>query len=347
VIERPDAHTSEDRGIIHLSNLPLVNKPIGVGWTVSSVVLLPDEPCSWTPILDHQRVPTDQTPVKVAIAQLQALKPLLGKRRVILLADRGYCTPEFLRACHELGISVIIRMKSDRKLYRSPVRRHKKGPMPKDGPVFQGKRQETHGAAEAEACELDAKGRAVRTSRWSDLHFKEDRTLSVKVIRVEREAAKDTKRDPRISWFVMLDEVVPLGEVAKSYRLRFSQEHGYRFSKGDLLWTRVQVRTPEQFERWCWLVAIVFNQLYLARALGAALYRPWECKERPVTPRQVRRMMPTLRSQLGTPARPCQPRGKAPGRPKGFHPQPAQRYPVIVKNPRKKKTPKKPLQATA
>jgi DDE superfamily endonuclease len=347
VIERPDAQTSEDRGIIHLSNLPLVSKPIGVGWTVSSVVLLASVPCSWVPILDVQRVRTEQTPIQVAIAQLQALKPLLGKRRVILLADRGYCTPQFLRACRKLGISVIVRMKSDRKLYRPPVRRHKKGPMPKDGPLFQGKRQETHGAPEAEACELDAKGRAVRTSRWSDLHFKEDRDLTVKVIRVEREAAKDTKRDPRISWFVMLDEVVPLEAVASSYRLRFSQEHGYRFLKGDLLWTAVRVRTPEQFERWSWLVAIVFNQLYLARALGAALYRPWECQERPVTPGQVRRMMPTLLSQLGTPARPCQPRGKAPGRVAGFHPKPAQRYPVIVKNPKKQKTPKKSPQATA
>jgi hypothetical protein len=129
VVERPDAHTSEDRGIIHLSNLPLVDKPIGVGWTVSSVVLLPEQPCSWVPIVDHQRVRTDQTPIQVAIAQLQALKPLFGKRRVILLADRGYCTPEFLRACRDLGISVIIRMKRDRKLYRPAVRRHKKGPM--------------------------------------------------------------------------------------------------------------------------------------------------------------------------------------------------------------------------
>src|SRR5258708_1040958 len=134
VIERPDAQTSQDRGIIHLSNLPPAAKSIGIGWTFSTVVLLPEEPCSWAPILDQQRIPTEQTPVKVAIAQLQALKPLLGKRRVLLLADRGYCTPEFLRACRELGISVIVRMKSDRRLYRSPVRLCKKGPPPKDGP---------------------------------------------------------------------------------------------------------------------------------------------------------------------------------------------------------------------
>ena len=145
VVERPDAQTSPDRGIIHLSNLPLVDKPIGVGWTFSTVVLLPEQPSSWAPIVDQQRVCTEQTPVKVAVAQLRALKPLLGKRRMIVLADRGYCTAEFLRACHDLGISLIVRMKSDRRLYRPGVRRHKKGPLPKDGPVFQGKRQETHG----------------------------------------------------------------------------------------------------------------------------------------------------------------------------------------------------------
>jgi hypothetical protein len=278
---------------------------------------------------------------------LQALKPLLGKRRVILLADRGYCTPEFLRACRDLGISVIVRMKSDRRLYRPPVRLHPKGPMPKDGSLFQGKRQESHGVPQAEVSELEASGKAVRTSRWSDLHFKEDRDLSVKVIRVEREAAKDTKRDPRVSWFVMLDDVVPLEAVARSYRLRFSHEHGYRFLKRDLLWTRVQVRTPEQFERWSYLVAIVFNQLFLARALGAAMFRPWECKERPVTPSQVRRMMPTLLPQLGTPARPCQPRGKAPGRPKDFHPRPAKRFPVVIKHSKKAKKSVVPLQAPA
>jgi hypothetical protein len=143
------------------------------------------------------------------------------------------------------------------------------------------------------------------------------------------------------------DRVVPLEAVASSYRLRFSHEHGYRFLKRDLLWTRVQVRTPEQFERWSHLVAIVFNQLFLARALGAALYRPWECKERPVTPSQVRRMMPTLLPQLGTPAHPCQPRGFAPGRPKGFHPKPAKRFAIIIKNPKKTKKSAVPLQEPA
>jgi len=339
-IARPSARTSADRTIIHLPNLPLVDKAISIGWTFSTVVLVPEQSSSWTPILEQQRISSEQTAIGVAIAQLQALKPLFGKRRVIILADRWYGTPEFLRACHELGYSVLIRLKSNRKLYRVPVRRYKRGAPPKDGPLFQGKRPETHGSADEVWSEEPPEGRRVHISRWNHLHFQQDRELDLAVIRVEREAAKGTKRDPRVSWFVMLDEIVPLPQIAQQYRRRFSQEHGYRFLKQELLWTRVHVRTPEQFERWSWLVALVMNQLYVARELGQALHRPWECTDRPVTPQQVRRVMPAILLQVGTPARACQPRGKSPGRPKGFRPEPAPRFPVV------RKTLKAPLKAS-
>jgi hypothetical protein len=330
-IARPHAHTSADRTIIHVPNLPLVDKAISIGWAFSTGVLVPEQASSWTPILEHQRISSEQTAIEVAIAQLQALKPLFGKRRIIILADRWYGTPEFLRACHELGYSVLIRLKSNRKLYRVPVRRYKRGAPPKDGPLFQRKRPETHGQADEEWSQEPPAGRRVHISRWNHLHFQQDRELALAVIRVEREAAKGSKRDPRVSWFVMLDQIVPLSQVAQQYRRRFSQEHGYRFLKQELLWTRVHVRTPEQFERWSWLVALVLNQLYLARELGQALHRPWEGTDRPVTPQQVRRVMPAILVQVGTPARPCQPRGKSPGRAKGFRPEPAARFPVVWK----------------
>lgn len=347
-VKRDDAHTSEDRGIIHVSNLPLADKPIAIGWTFSSVVLLPDEPSSWAPILDQARVPTSRTPIQIAIEQLKALRPLLGERPVTVLVDRAYATPEFLRACQQLGYQVIARIKGNRKLYRpGGVRLHKNGPIPKHGAVFQGKNQQTHGQPEAHVEQQDDKGRPIRISRFGNLHFKEDPTLTVKLIEVCCERATGTKRDPRRSWFVTLDEHIPLEQIPTRYALRFCVEHAYRFLKQDLLWISAHVRTPEQFERWSWLVAIAFNQLYLARDLGLASYHPWERKERPLTPRQVRRVMPTLLSQLGTPARPCQPRGNAPGRAVGFHPKPAKRFSVIVKNPKKKKKPAVPLQSSA
>src|SRR5437588_6452741 len=99
-LARPSAPTSADRTIIHLPKLPLVDKAISIGWTFSTVVMVPEQVSSWTPILDQARISSEQTAIGVAIRQLQALKPLFGNRRVIILADRWYSTPEFLRACH-------------------------------------------------------------------------------------------------------------------------------------------------------------------------------------------------------------------------------------------------------
>jgi hypothetical protein len=145
----------------------------------------------------------------------------------------------------------------------------------------------------------------------------------------------------------MLDELIPLNEVASHYRRRFSQEHCYRFLKQERLWKHVHVRTLEQFERWSWLVVTAFNQLCVARQLGHGGHRPWQRKEHPLTPGQVRRAMPSLLVQLGTPARRCRPRGIAPGRAKGFHPEPSPRFSVICKHPKKPKKAKKSLQSTA
>ena len=331
------AETSPDRGIIYVPNMPRATKPVSVGWQFSTVMLLPTEPGSWVGVLDQRRVRTDQTAIQVAIAQLSEVVPQL-KRRVTILADRWYATAEFLRACKALGCQVLIRLKRNRKLYRKPVRKNSKGRMPLDGPLLQGSRAETLTGSDDTFSGTDEKGRPVHITRWSGLHFKQGRDVELCVLRVVREGAKDSKRDPRESWFVQLSADMPLQEVTPTYAHRFSHEHGYRFMKQDLLWTQAHVRTPEQFERWSLLVGLALNQLVLARQLGQAVYRPWEPAQRRLTPRQVRRTMPSLLMQFGTPAQMCQPRGKSPGRACGFHPRPAPRYGVVLKSKRKAKT---------
>jgi hypothetical protein len=242
-----------------------------------------------------------------------------------------------LRACRALGYRVLIRLKSNRKLYRKPVRLHPKGPFPKDGALLQGTRKETQSEPQAVWEGMDTAERLTTVSRFDEVHFQQDRELLLSVIRVERTSARGTKRDPRVSWFLTLDTLIPLEQIPARSGLRFSEEHAFRFLKQDLLWTAVHVRTPAQFLHWSWMVVLAFTQLFLARELGLHAFLPWEAKGRPVTLRQIRRVMPTLLSQLGTPARPCQPRGKAPGRAKGFHPKPATRYPVIHKTRKKEK----------
>lgn len=333
-IPRPEADKSRDRGIIYVPNMPRATKPVSVGWQFSTVMLLPEEPSSWVGILDQQRIGTSQTAIGVAIQQLQILVPLL-KRPVVVLADRWYATGEFLQACQQLGCQVLIRLKRNRKLYHAPVRKNGKGRPPLDGPLFQGSRPETLGGSEAAWEGQDEKGKLISVTRWTGLHFRQARTLSVTVVRVVRAGAKGSKRDPRESWFVLLGSDVPLHQMAQVYARRFSHEHGYRFLKQDLLWTQAHVRTPEQFERWSIVVALAMNQLKLSRSLGQARYRPWECLSRQATPRQVRRVMSAILWQVGTPVARCQPRGKSPGRAIGFHPQPALRYDVVIKHPKK------------
>lgn len=150
-----------------------------------------------------------------------------------------------------------------------------------------------------------------------------------------RPHATNTERDPRVSWFVWIgDQHADMVKVALGYVLRFSQEHGYRFDKQSLLWGEPRLRTPEQFERWSHIVAIVHNHLVLARDLVEVSLRPWENTHREPTPQQVRRGMSKLLPQLGTPARPPQPRGKAPGRAKGAKIGKAKRFSVVRKTPK-------------
>ena len=181
----------------------------------------------------------------------------------------------------------------------------------------------------------DAKGRPVEVTQWQRMHIKEARWLEVTVLRVVRPHATNKERDPRVSWFVWIgDQEADVVQIALGYVLRFGQEHGYRFDKQALLWETPRLRTPEQFERWSYIVAIVHNHLVLARDLVEAERRPWESKQRLPTPQQVRRGIHKLLPCLGTPAKPPQPRGKSKGRTKGAKVGKATRFPVVRKTPK-------------
>jgi hypothetical protein len=108
-----------------------------------------------------------------------------------------------------------------------------------------------------------------------------------------------------------------------------------------LLWDAPHVRTPEQFELWTHVVAMVRNQVVVARTVVTAERRPWEATSRTATPQQVRRAVARIIGQLGTPAPPPQRRGKAPGRAPGAKIKPAPRHPVIRKTKKTKQTKRK------
>lgn len=273
--ERPAAATSEDRGFIHVPNVPLADTPISMGWIFSVGGLLPEQASRWTPPRDIQRIGTAHTAVGIATLPLRHLTPLFGTRQVIVVADRASGTPDMVWACREWGDHVLIRLKSHRKLSRKPVRRFTPGRPPDDGPVVQGTRPETQGDPSEIGETTDQQGRETRVSRVDEVHVQHDHDLIVSVIRVERTGARGTRRDPRISWFLTLDQIVPLEQVPPRSGLRFSEEHLFRFLKQDVLWLAARVRTPEPFLRWSWMVSLAFLQVSLAREVGLhALLHP-------------------------------------------------------------------------
>jgi DDE superfamily endonuclease len=230
-IARPEAETSPDRGMIYVCNLPHASKPVSVGWQFSTVMLLPEKRSRWGAILSQRPIQSQQTAVAVAIAQLEQLRPQLAGS-VRILADRWYATGVFLLACQRMQVEVLLHILRNRKLYRPATRpmKGKRGAPRKDGTLFQGSHPETWGEPEQEWKGTDEAGKPMMVQAWHRLHFRQAREVEVSVYRVLRERARGTKRDPRESWFCWMGKApLPLGEVAATYRHRFSHEHTYRF----------------------------------------------------------------------------------------------------------------------
>jgi hypothetical protein len=140
-------------------------------------------------------------------------------------------------------------------------------------------------------------------------------------------------RDPKPLWLWHSDPDATRHNVDRLWRTflrRFDIEHTFRFFKQPLGLTRPRLRTPEQTDRWVWLILSAYAQLRLARLLAEDLRRPWEKPLAPhqLTPGRVRRGYPRIRRALGTPASAPKASHPGPGRPKGRTSTPAPRHPV-------------------
>ncbi|NJM55183.1 MAG: transposase [Verrucomicrobiae bacterium] len=333
-ILRPDAHTSADRTLVHRSNLPADATPVGPGWQFSALVVLPDPVSAATYILDTRRIPSTATATTIGATQLQAILPLLARYGVpvLLVLDRGYSHAPWVLACAGLPCACLSRARKDQVLYRpAPPPTQRRGRPRLDGPRFKGSVAHTHGDPDDDWIGTDAAGKRIQVSCWQHLHLKQARHIPITVIRVVREGARSTKRDPRVSWFWWIGgPMPPLAEIPQLYARRFGQEHGFRLDKQTLLWDAPQLRTPEQFERWTDVVGCAHNQLVLLHPLVHSGRRPWDRRTGTLSLGQVRRGAGKVFAQLGTPARPPQRRGKAPGRTAGTTVRRAPRHSVCI-----------------
>ena len=335
---RPAAGTSPERTYGHRTTPGIPQDGVVGGWEYEWLVDVPAPGTGWILPLDtERRGPNDGTPTAVAISML---REALGRRpadapRPVCALDSGYDPVQLVRA--ELPLDVLVRLRSNRVFYGAPGPYQGRGAPRKYGDVFRLSDPVTHGTPDASVTLADPECGRVQIDAWRDLRAKGAADAPFTIVRVQLERLPRRAKPPAPLWLAWIGGELPadLGDLWRDYSLRFTVEHGFRFLKQALGWTTVRPRDPAAADRWTWLLALALWQLWLARSLVADQRLPWE---RPLpasqlTPGRVRRAFSGLFAQLGTPARPPKPRGKAPGRRPGHAPGPRSRHPVARRRP--------------
>ncbi len=348
--DRCDAETSPERGFYYSASRHSAGQPIVAGWSYQWVTQLDWAPDNWTAPIDARRIAPDEDATTATVDQVKGLVGLLPTEGAVPLFvfDAGYDPIALGAGLAGIRAQVLVRIRCDRVFYPDPV------PAP---PGTRG-RPRRHGARfalseptgwttpDVELTVADGRYGAVRVQAWHGLHPKlagrgrwagDDAPPIVRgsVIRVEVERLpKPTARAVKTLWLWWSGPGSPDLDVCwRAYLRRFDIEHTYRFIKNTLGWTTPSLRTPEQADRWTWLVAAAYTQLRLARGLVDDLRLPWERPRDPaaLTPTRVRRGFRQLGPTLGTPASPPKSETPGPGRPKGTRSGPRTRYPAVKK----------------
>jgi len=337
---RPAAKTSPERTWSHRSTPGIPQDGIVPGWEYEWLVEVPEVGSSWVRPLDvRRRSPRSGTPTQVAVHELRAAlaRRPAGALRPVGVYDSSYDAVTFARA--QLPLDLLVRLRSNRKFFRRPGPRTWRGRPPVHGPVLRLADPTTYDTPDRTATQEDPIHGQVQVAVWEDLHVQGATDAPFTLVRIQVDRLPRHTKTPKPLWLAWVGGPLPddLLDLWHWYTCRFVIEHGFRFLKHELGWATVRPAAPHAADRWSWLLALGLWSLWLARPLVADQRLPWERPLQParLTPARVRHACASLLLRLGTPARPVQPRGNAPGRPPGYHPPPRSRYPVARRTPKR------------
>ena len=367
---RPFADTLKDRGIHYYPNPAPGNKPIIVGHNYSVLAGLPEKEdktsSPWVIPLSIRRVPTDKKATDIGAAQLDDIlrdKELpFDSHLSSVVGDSTYSACEFIGHLveHE-NLVPNVRMRSNRTFYRIP---QKEG-VPKGqghptwyGTPFKMKDASTWGEADAQENFPFTlrKGRVcqIEMQAWYNILMRGKRDIAMHehpftLIRVVVKDSDGKMVFDRPLWLTIHGErrhEISLSDVYKAYRQRYDLEHFFRFGKNRLLMDSYQSPDVEHEENWWEIVGLAYVELYLAAPLANSLPRPWErylpqvnnSSGQLLSPSMVQRDLARIIQEIESPVWLPKPRGKSPGRTKGYSPGRRERQPVVKKG--KKDTPK-------
>ena len=350
---RCDAETSPGRGFYHSASRHSAGQPIVAGWDYQWVPQVNFEPDSWTAPLDVTRIPPDADATRATVDQVRQVVATLPQDATVpmFVFDAGYDPAGLTYGLEGTRAQVLVRLRGDRVFYAEPPgqprRSGRAGRPRRHGHRFKLSDPSTAPRTDAEASLEDRRYGKVRVRAWYNLHpclpkrgpwAGDGRPPIVRgdIIRidVERLPKPSSRANNKTLWLWWSGPGEPDLELClNAYLHRFDLEHTCRFVKNTLGWTTPSLRTPEQSDRWTWLVLGTYNQLRLARGIIEDVRLPWEKPRDPakLTPGRARRGFPGLRAIIGTPANPPKSQRPGPGRPKGTCRPPRTRYPVIKK----------------
>ncbi len=347
---RCDAEASPERGYYYHPSRHSNGQPIVAGWAYQWLAQLSLTRDSWTTPLDVRRVHPSENANVVAVEQIKDLSNRLPRDGAppLFVFDAGYDSTQLTQALAETPVAMVVRFRADRCFYADPppvAPSPKGGRSRSHGPKFACTDPATWPTPTAEHCTEDEQYGTVRVRAWAGLHPKQRthpgrgtrKTRPIvpgTVVLVEVSRLPSRPYPPRVLWLWWAGAGEPdLDLLWRAYVRRFDLEHTLRFCKQSLGWTTPRVRSPEQADRWTWLVVATYTQLQLARPWIADRRLPWERPLDPdkLTPSRVRRAVSALLPIVGTPARAPKPCGRSPGRPTGSRSGRATRFPALKK----------------
>ena len=350
-VERCDAECSPERGFYYSASRHSAGQPIVAGWHYQWICQLSWAPDSWTAPVDVLRLPLSVDETTATVSQLRRLVALLPREGEVPLfvLDAGYDPIAIGHDLKDERCEIVCRVRDDRVFYADAPTKPNRPPETGGRPPRHGRRwkcsdPDSWPEPDAHLVIDDTRYGTITVAAWHDMHPRlsgrghwagcaKPPIVRGSVIRVDVEhLPRPTSRAKKTLWLWWSGKGEPdLERCVRAYLRRFDIEHTFRFMKQSLGWTAPKVETPEQADRWAWLVAAALTELRLARGLVGDLRLPWEKPLAPMklTPARVRRGFRRLRATLGTPASPPKSRTPGPGRPKGTRKPPKARYPAI------------------
>lgn len=303
----------------------------------SMLAYIPQAYSSWALPISTERLQPDDTEVQLGIRQVEQLcdnSPYDLER--VIVADGSYGNHIFLKGLQDLPCAAIVRLRKDRVLYSEPVYCGRGRP-PKHGKRFAFKEPETWDTPDEDVTFEHSRYGIVRLRRWNGLHAKQDATVPFSVIRCEIHLEREKPPEPVwIGYDGPKDQTITT--IWEWYNMRQPIEPAFRFRKQHLFWTRPQFQDSERCDRWTRLVDCAYWIVWLARVLAQDNPLPWQKSLSKLTPGRILRDMGTLFTQIGTPTRTPQTRGKSPGWTVGRQRTRPKRYKVVKRDKKQVKS---------